>query len=138
MSRPYMQEPWFVLLVSQCEQRPRSAVARLLGLSPATLSQVLNASGLYGTGAASTTRIADKVVHTFGRYPCPHLTAEEGGAPQVITAEQCRAWAHRPAPTGSPRAMQHWQACRQCPHAAHTAPPQPKPVIHRKKNQEAT
>lgn len=133
MSTPcqYMHEPWFALLGSRTEGTPRSHVARQLGISPAALSQVLNGSGKYGTGEASTAHIAERVAHTFGRYCCPHLTAEAGGEEQVVSAEQCRAFAHRPAPTGSPRDMQHWQACRQCPHKAASAPPVPREVIPR-------
>lgn len=119
----YMQEPWFALLQSRTQGVPRSQVAKQLGISGAMLSQVLNGSGEYGKGKASTARIADKVLHTFGRYTCPHLTEEAGGEPQAITAEQCRSFAHREPPTGSPRAMQHWQACRRCHHREASAPP---------------
>lgn len=130
-----MQEPWFALL---CERTTvpgvtRTHVARLLGISGATLSQVLNGSGLYGTGVADTGRIADRVAHTFGRYACPHLSAQTAGDEQVITAAQCRAFAHRPAPTASPRDIQHWQACRTCAHREASAPPVPREVIPRKK-----
>lgn len=124
----YMSETWFLLLVSRCNGTPRSKIALQLGISPAALSQVLNASGKYGTGEASTERIAERVTHTFGRYACPHLTEEAAGEEQVITADQCRAFAHRPAPSGSPRDMQHWQACRTCPHKAASAPPVPREV----------
>ena len=124
----YMQQPWFALLQERT-QRPRTVradLARQLGISAAALSQVLNASGCYGNGKASTAHIAEKVIHTFGRYACPHLTAEAAGDDQVITAEQCRAFAHRDAPTSSPREMQHWQACRQCKHREASAPPVPR------------
>lgn len=124
----YMNEGWFALLRSRCEGMSKASIARQLDISGGALSQVLNATGKYGTGEASTSRIADRVVHTFGRYSCPHLSEEAGGVEQVITAEQCRAFAHRAAPTGSPRDMQHWQACRVCPHKAASAPVTPKPV----------
>lgn len=133
MTLSYQQEPWFALLLSRTDGTQRSQVAKQLGISPATLSQVLNGSGLYGTGQASTERIADKVTHTFGRYTCPHLTEEAAGEPQVVTAEQCRGYAHSAPPTGSPRAMQHWQACRQCPHKAASAPPVPRAIHPRNK-----
>lgn len=137
----YMTEPWFALLQSRTEYQQRSQVARQLGISPATLSQVLNGSGEYGKGTASTARVADKVVHTFGRYVCPHLTEEAGGQPQVITADQCRLHAHRNAPT-TPRDMQHWQACNQCPHKTASAPPVVRAFHPRNKvipiSQEAT
>jgi hypothetical protein len=55
----------------------------------------------------------------------------------VITAEQCRGYAHRPAPTGSPRDMQHWQACNACPHKALTAPPEPREVKPRKREESS-
>ena len=132
MTLSYQQEPWFALLLSRTKGMPRNQVAKQLGVSPATLSQVLNGSGLYGEGKASTGRIADKVVHTFGRYICPHLTDESGGEQQEVTAEQCRAFAHSPPPTSSPRAMQHWQACRQCPHREASAPPTERPPVPRK------
>ena len=80
----YKRKTWFALLVSRCESTPRAKVARQLGVSPATVSQVLNGSGLYGSGQASTEHIAERVVHTFGRYPCPYLTEEAGGVEQVI------------------------------------------------------
>lgn len=121
----YQREPWFALLKERASMpgAVRANIARQLGISPAALSQVLNGSGAYGSGAASTARIADRVQHTFGRYACPHLTAEAGGTACVITAEQCRAFAHRPVPTASPRDMQHWQACQRCTHRAASAPP---------------
>lgn len=125
MKPSYMHEPWFALLRerAQREGSVRAQIARQLGISAAALSQVLNASGCYGNGKASTAHIAEKVIHTFGRYLCPHLTAESAGDEQIITAEQCRAFAHREAPTASPRDMQHWQACRQCKHRDASAPP---------------
>lgn len=135
MSHPdYKAATWFALLESRCISTPRSRVAVQLGISPAALSQVLNASGKYGTGEASTDRIAERVTHTFGRYVCPHLTGESCGPDVYVTAEECRAFAHRSAPTGSPRDMQHWQACRACPHKAASAPPaarevKPRPSI---------
>lgn len=131
---PYTQAPWFALLQDACSRMQRKDVAAALGVSPPAISQVLNQSGKYGTGEASTTKLADRVVHTFGRYTCPHLS-EQNNDERVITAEQCREYAHRPAPAASPRDMQHWQACNQCPHKANTAPkvvrefkPRPKPM----------
>lgn len=138
MSAPtYQSEPWFALLKQRCEGRHRSEVAKLLGVSSPTLSQVLNASGKYGSGQASTAAVALRVIHTFGNYACPHLSAEAGGTPKHISADQCRQWAHRPAPTGSPRDVQHWQSCQTCPHKAASAPPVARPLVPRTK-QEAT
>ena len=106
-------------------------IAKQLGVGPAALNQVLKAGGLYGKGVASTKSIANKVIHTYGRYACPHLTDEAGGQECVITAEQCRAYAHRSAPT-APREMKHWQACNQCAHKESSAPPVPRAVQPRK------
>lgn len=130
----YRTEPWFALLEGAAKSMSRKDVATALGVSPPVISQVLNGKGKYGTGQASTERVAERVLHTFGRFPCPHLGEQSGFGPDshVITAEQCRAYAHRAAPTGSPRDMQHWQACQTCPHKAHTAPPQPREVKPRK------
>ena len=99
----YMQQEWFALLRARCAHTPRARVAQQLGVSAPTLSQVLNGSGLYGTGQASTQRVAERVTHAFGRYPCPYLSAEAGWAEQWVSVVQCRAYAHRPAPTSSPR-----------------------------------
>jgi transcriptional regulator with XRE-family HTH domain len=130
----YKTEPWFQLLAGACERMKRKDVAQALGVSAPQISQVLNGSGKYGSGEAGTDKLAEKVVHTFGRYTCPHLSeqSDRAGQPVVITAEQCRGYAHRAAPTGSPRDMQHWQACNSCPHKAHTAPPVPREVKARK------
>lgn len=130
--RPYMQEPWFLLLTDRCKGAVRARIAAQLGISNTALSMVMNGTGPYGDGSASTTRFAERVVHTFGRYACPHLTAEAGGEECVITADQCRGYAHRSPPTGSPRAMQHWQACRHCHHREASAPPIEKTPVPRK------
>jgi len=132
MKPMYMNEPWFATLQARAEQpgAVRAQLARQLGICAPALSQVLNGSGAYGDGRASTGRIADRVIHTFGRYACPHLT-DEAGEERVITAEQCRAYAHRAAPA-SPREMKHWQACNQCKHKAASAPPVPRAAQPRK------
>ncbi|MGE4244179.1 hypothetical protein [Ramlibacter sp.] len=135
----YQDQPWFALLTERASSLSRKLVAGALGVSAPVISQVLNGTGKYGSGAASTDKLAEKVVHTFGRFPCPHLTEQSAAAePVVITAEQCRGFAHRPVPTGSPRDMQHWQACNGCTHKAHTAPPQPREVKPRKKATTST
>ena len=63
---PDMQEAWFALLRQACDGRSRSEVAAQLHISPAAVSQVLNASGKYGAGKARTDRIARRVLDTFG------------------------------------------------------------------------
>ena len=114
---PYMAEPWFALLAAHCASKRHYEVAAQLGISTTALSMVLRGHGPYGTGAAGTARIAQRVQHAFGTRECPHLTREsEGAQPVFIDAARCRRIAHRAPPTQSPRDMQHWRACRQCPH----------------------
>lgn len=132
----YTSEPWFALLQGALGNLSRKDVATRLGVSAPLLSQVLNGSGKYGTGQAGTGRFGERVVHTFGRYQCPHLS-EQNGAPKVIDADECRVFAHRPAPVGSPRDMQHWQACNTCPHKAATAPVPPREIKPRKPRSQA-
>lgn len=123
----YRNQPWFALLQEVSSRMQRKQVATILDVSPPTLSQVLNSSGKYGTGEAKTDKVAERVIHHFGRYECPYLT-EQNGQSEVIDADTCRTHAHRAAPAGSPRDMQFWQACNQCPHKAHTAPHAPREV----------
>ena len=132
----YRDEQWFEVLQVALRGKQRKDVAAMLGISAPALSQVMNASGKYGSGQASTDRIGEKVVHTFGRYECPHLSAEAGER-QVITADTCRGYAHRPPPTASPRDMQHWQACNACTHKAASAPAPPRESKPRKGRGEA-
>lgn len=121
----YKTLPWFQMLLDACSRMHRKEVAAALNVSAPVISQVLNCSGKYGTGQASTHKLADRVLHTFGRWECPHLT-EQSNEPKVLTPNECRIYAHRPAPVGSPRDMQHWQACTKCPHKAFTAPVVPR------------
>lgn len=135
----YMAEPAFAMLRAACDGTPRAQVAKRLGVSPPVVGQVLNGTGAYGSGKASPRKLFLKVEATFGHWPCPHLTEQsEDGTPQVISAARCRELAHRAAPTGSPRDIAHWQACRKCPHQAATAPPVPRPKVPRKRQQATT
>lgn len=122
MSTVYMLQPWYKLLRAACEREDQKSVASRLGVSESTVSQVVRGSGHYGTGKAKTDKIASKVLHKFGSYPCPHLT-EVYGEERVITADECRSHAHRAtAPIGSPGLLSHWRACAVCPHKAMSAP----------------
>lgn len=131
----YTSEPWFALLQGALGNLSRKDVATRLGVSAPLLSQVLNGSGKYGTGEAGTARFGERVMHTFGVYECPHLT-EQAGYARLITAAECRVFAHRPAPVGSPRDMQHWQACNGCAHKSPTTPPVAREVKPRKRRSE--
>jgi predicted transcriptional regulator len=70
-----MQEAWFALLRQACDGHSRSEVAAQLHISPAAVSQVLNASGKYGAGKARTDRIARRVLDTFGEPATNEETA---------------------------------------------------------------
>lgn len=131
----YMADPAFAMLSAACNGTPRAQVAKRLGVSAPVVGQVLNGTGAYGSGKASTRKLFIKVEATYGHWACPHLTEQsQDGSPQVITAARCRELAHRAAPTGSPRDVAHWQACRQCKHQAATAPPVPRPKVPRKRH----
>ncbi|MGB6053773.1 MAG: hypothetical protein WBG17_00890, partial [Burkholderiaceae bacterium] len=86
--------------------------AARVGISRAALSQIINGIGPYGTGKASTERVAKRVMNTIGRIVCPFLTAYHGKETR-ITGLECRDYAYRVnPPTNSPREMQHWRACQ--------------------------
>lgn len=129
----YMADPAYAMLLAACEREDQAKVAARLGVSGSTVSQVLRGSGEYGTGRAKTDKLFQRVVHKFGSYECPHLT-EMYAEPRVITAAECRTYAHRATPPiGSPGLMSHWRACATCPHKALSAPAAPKPPVPRKK-----
>lgn len=71
----YMAEPWFQVLLAVCVEHPRVDVARALGVSAPFLSQILNGSGKYGRGEASTHHLAERVRRKFinlkSRTPMP-------------------------------------------------------------------
>lgn len=133
---PYMGEAWFQMLASECRRTGNTAaVALRLGVSAPLLYQVLSGTGEYGKGTASTKRLADKVLHQLGSYPCPHLS-EQHEEERVITSDECRRYAHRAPPTGSPRELRHWQACRRCVHFTAAAPPQQRPTTTRRRSDD--
>lgn len=135
---PYMDDPRFAMLQAACEREDQRKVAARIGCSDSVISQVMRGTGAYGSGAASPARLFDKVEHKFGSYECPHLT-EVYSEPRVITAAECRAYAHRAtAPTSSPGLMDHWRACAACPHKPLSAPPVPKVPKPRKATATAT
>lgn len=125
LQAPYRAEPWFAIFQAACGREQKAQVAAKLGVSGSVVSQVLHSTGLYGLGTASTERIATKVMHTFGRYECPHLT-QQYGEPKVITADKCREYAHRSAPSGSPGDLAHWRACSTCTHKTLAVPAPPR------------
>lgn len=62
---PWADEPWFRVLQAQLQVMQGVALARALGVSHPQLSQIINGSGEYGTGRASTERFAARVRKVF-------------------------------------------------------------------------
>lgn len=125
MSGPaYQQEPWFKLFHEAVKRSTQRKVAQQLAVTDSLVNQVLNGTGEYGKGTASTRRFAQRVNDAFGKWACPYLSDPD--EPREVSAEQCRSFAHREAPTGSPRDLAHWRACRACPQKEHSAPPVPR------------
>lgn len=123
--RPYMAEPWFALLQSAHEREAPGVVARRLGVSGSLVSQIRNGSGFYGQAEApAPLAFAARVMGIYGSWRCPYLS-EQYEEDRALTADQCRAYAHRP-PATSPMAIEHWRACHQCPQKALTAPREAK------------
>ncbi len=110
----YMDTDWFRSLQAEVSKSTVSAVAVQMGICRPKLAQVLNGSGLYGSGKASTAKIEAEYRRTFEQITCPFNGNE-------VTIELCREHALRPAPTHNPRLMMQWQACQNCPN-------KPKPV----------
>lgn len=124
-ARPYMADTWFALLKAACERESQRAIGIRLGVSDGTVSQLLNGTGLYGSGKAGVGRLAEKVMHALGDYECPYLTSVYS-EPRVISSDECRAVAHGAPPIGSTGQLNHWKACNTCPHKALSAPPPPR------------
>lgn len=95
---------WRDLLEARIADKGQAAVARELGYSATTLSLVRRDK--YPGG---TERIEAQVLLIYGEVQCPYLN-------RPLAAEQCRRISLASVPTSSPRALQHWSACRTCPH----------------------
>lgn len=112
--KPYMAEPWYALLQQAVRDSSMTAIAARLDVSRGAVSQVINGTGLYGTGSAGTKRFGERVMKMLSQMRCPFLS-ETAGEQRFISGEECRAYAFREAPTNSPLANRHWRACRECP-----------------------
>jgi hypothetical protein len=112
--RPYMSEPWYALLRAEVERTSITAAALRIGVSRGAVSQVLNGTGLYGTGEADTRRFGLRVMQMLSKVMCPFLT-QTAGEDTWISGDQCRGYAYRECPTNSSLATRHWTACRGCP-----------------------
>jgi len=85
----YMAEPWFLILQALCMEYPRADVARTLGVSAPFISQVLNGSGKYGRGEASTHKLAQRVLNRFANVGRNRLPADQHRPRRTtVTVEQ--------------------------------------------------
>lgn len=118
------EAPWIeVLRADIAASGSVTNTATRVGVSRTALSQVLNGVGPYGTGAASTAKLEEKVMNSIGLVACPFLSTYHS-AEHRITGLQCREFAYRKnPPTNGARDMQHWRACQECPKRVKAAPP---------------
>lgn len=93
---------WMTLLKDAVDRTSKAAVAVELGVSRTTISLVVD-----DKYPASTDKIAERVLNTYGRITCPFLGSE-------ITLAECKKHHTSTVPTSSPRAMKHWRACQGC------------------------
>lgn len=96
-----------VLVAADRERRGTlKAVAEAHGLKRSSLSAFMN-----GSWTGRTDLYAEQIVEALsGRVTCPHLNTD-------IQRQTCREQAAKPMPLSDPRALRHWQACRECPHS---------------------
>lgn len=110
----YMSTDWFKSLQAEVSKSTVTAVAVQMGICRPKLAQVLNGSGLYGSGKASTAKIEAEYRRTFEQITCTFNSKQ-------VSIAHCREHALRPAPTHNPRLMMQWQSCQTCPN-------KPKPI----------
>lgn len=97
---------WLGRLQQECERRGQSAVARELGLSPATVSLVLR-----GKYPADDRAIREKVERQYGE---DHAACPELG---MISFKVCAGHQAQGFSTASPQRARIWRACRSgCRH----------------------
>lgn len=96
---------WIVLLADEVRATNRKVAAERIGVSRSAVSLAL--ANRYPS--PSTASIEKKVLEALDGLDCPALAIK-------ISAEQCRDYRARPAPTHNPMAMRMWQHCQRCPH----------------------
>lgn len=111
MSKPaYMNEDWFVRgLMREVRASSITRVASMLGVKRVTLSIFVNGQGEYGTGKAKPDRMKARYLQAFEGIPCSF----EG---RVVDVDHCREQALQRAPIHNPMKLEHWRACKACPH----------------------
>ncbi|NVF15967.1 hypothetical protein [Vreelandella maris] len=96
---------WIVLLADEVRATNRKITAERIGVSRSAVSLAL--ANRYPS--PSTASIEKKVLEALDGLDCPALAI-------TISAEQCRDYRARPAPTHNPMAMRMWKHCQRCPH----------------------
>ena len=91
---------WLTYLREAVEATSGNKVAAKLGISPATVSQVLN-----GKYQADTARIEALVIYHLGRWECPLIGSS-------IDAASCRQQRNRRVPTSNPEDIRAWAFCQ--------------------------
>ena len=81
---------WMKLLTEAVARSNKTKVALELGVSRTTISLVMS-----GNYPASTDKIAERVLNTYGRVVCPFLGVE-------ITLAECKKHHEASVPTSSP------------------------------------
>lgn len=94
---------WLAMLREAAAATSQANVAKLLGCSQPTVSQVL--AGKY---LGKTDRVAARVLKTFGQVQCTHTG-------ELISMTVCLSYANRRAPLNNPMELSHWRTCRNCP-----------------------
>lgn len=96
---------WIRLLAAEVEASNRTEAGKRIGISRSAVSLAL--TNTYPS--PSTAGIERRVIEALDGRECP----AQG---QRISAQQCRDYRERPAPTHNPMAMRIWRTCQGCPH----------------------
>lgn len=87
----------------------QAEVARQLGYSPATVSQVLA-----GNYPGRTERIATRIVEVYGeKYGCATVDCPVLG---VISVARCISESKKEFSTANPQSVELWDTCPDCQH----------------------
>lgn len=97
-----LNNDWMSILKAEVAKKSQYRVAKELGYSITTVSQIL--SGKY---LGKPDKFANKVIEVFAVVTCPY-------SDKTIAKKECVEFSHGKAPTHNPIKMQHWRACQQC------------------------
>lgn len=96
---------WITLLAAEVEASNRQAAGQRIGVSRTAVSLAL--ANKYPS--PSTAGIERRVLQALDGRDCP-------AHGEIISAQQCREYRDRPAPTQNPMSMRVWRVCQRCPH----------------------